>query len=121
VHPRFRTPYVAIVIYCALSILLAVAGTFRWNITLSAVARLFTYAGVCAALLVLRKKHRGASAFRLPAGPALAYVGIAFSAVLMTKMGRGELTIVVLTVAVAFVNWLWARRPAKQPRDGEAR
>lgn len=121
VHPRFRTPYVAIVIYCALSILLAVAGNFRWNITLSAVARLFTYASVCAALLVLRKKHRGASAFRLPAGPVLAYVGIAFSAVLMTKMGRGELTIVVLTVAIAFVNWLWARRPAKQPRDGEAR
>jgi amino acid transporter len=117
VHPRFRTPHVAIVIYCALSILLAVAGTFRWNITLSAVARLFTYSGVCATLLVLRKKNPGASAFRLPVGPVLAYAGIAFSAVLMTKMGRAELIIVVLTVAIAFLNWLWARRPDQRAKN----
>jgi len=110
VHPRFRTPHVSIVLYTSLATLLAVAATFRWNVTLSAVARLFTYAAVCAALPVLRKKHPGASAFRLPAGPVLAYVGIAFSAVLITRMGRAELVILVATVAIAFVNWLWARR-----------
>jgi amino acid transporter len=116
VHPRFGTPHVAIVIYASLATLLAVAGTFRWNVTLSAVARLFTYAAVCAALPVLRKKQPEVSAFRLPAGRVLACVGIVFSAVLITQMGRAELVILAATVAIAFVNWLWARRRTESPR-----
>jgi len=116
VHPRFRTPHVSIVLYTLLATLLAVAGSFRWNVTLSAVARLFTYAAVCAALFVLRKKQPGASAFRLPAGRVLAWLGIVFSAILLTQMGRGELAIIAVTVAIAFANWLWARRRAESPQ-----
>ncbi len=117
VHPRFRTPHVSIAIYTSLATLLAMAGTFRWNVTLSAVARLFTYAGVCAALPVLRKKQPGALAFRLPAGRVFAWLGIIFSAILLTRMGRGELVIVSVTAGVALLNWLWVRRrvPAQAP------
>jgi amino acid transporter len=110
VHSRFRTPHVAIVLFTSLATLLAVAGSFRWNVTLSAVARLFTYAAVCAALPVLRKRRPHAQAFRLPTGAFFAVLGVAFSAVLVTRMHRGELLIVMATVGVALINWLWARR-----------
>ena len=110
VHPKFRTPHVSIVAFGALAWLLAVWGTFRWNVTLSAVARLFTYAFVCSALPVLRRKQPGAAAFRLPAGRLFAAMGIAFSAVLVTRMGRAELLIIAATSAIALANWLWVRR-----------
>ena len=65
---------------------------------------------------MLRKNQPGASAFRLPAGRVLAWLGIAFSAILLTQMGRSELAIIAVTVAIAFVNWLWARRRAESPQ-----
>jgi amino acid transporter len=110
IHPRFRTPHVSIVIFALLVWTLAIAGTFRWNVTLSALARLFTYGLVCASLLVLRHKQPAASAFRLPAGGVLAGVGIVFSLVLVSRMGRNELVIVLATAAIALLNWAWVRR-----------
>jgi amino acid transporter len=112
VHPKFRTPHVSIVIFALLVWTLSLAGTFRWNVTLSAVARLFTYGLVCAALLVLRRKQPSAAAFRLPVGRVLAVLGIAFSLVLLSRMGRNELLIVLATAIVAFLNWGWVRRRA---------
>ncbi len=110
VHPRFRTPHVSIAIFALLVWILAMAGTFRWNVTLSAVARLFNYGLVCAALLVLRRRQPDAAAFRLPAGRALAGLGIAFSLVLASRMGRNELIIMLATGMVALLNWGWVRR-----------
>jgi amino acid transporter len=122
VHPRFRTPYVSILVYTALVWTLAVAGSFRWNLGLSAVARLFTYAPTCAALIVLRRKHPDADSFRLPAGPLLAVLGVGFSAILITRMGRTDFAIVGVTVIIALANWLWAksgtRYQASRAREG---
>lgn len=110
VHPRFRTPHVSIVFFALLVWVLAVAGTFRWNLTLSVVARLFTYASTCAAIPVLRKRRSDEPAFLLPAGYLFAFLGVAFSLVLATRMGWAELMIVAITGGIALVNWLWVRR-----------
>jgi amino acid transporter len=50
VHPRYKTPYVSIVVYAALVWALAMLGTFNWNAKLSSVSRLITYALICGAL-----------------------------------------------------------------------
>ncbi len=110
VHPKFRTPYVSILVYTLLVWGLAVYGSFIWNAVLSAVARLFTYGLGCAALLVFRRRKPEAIHFRLPAGPLFVALGLGFCAVLVLRMGRGELIAVSITAAVAFLNWLWARR-----------
>jgi amino acid transporter len=110
VHPRYQTPHISIVAFALMVWGLAVAGTFRWNVTLSAVARLFTYAPTCAAVLALRKKHPDQAAFLMPAGKLAAALGVAFSLMLVTRMGWSELMIVAVTFAVALLNWLWARR-----------
>jgi len=89
---------------------LAAVGNFRWNVMLSAVARLFTYSLVCGALLVLRRKQPDTVAFRLPFGTALAVLGIAFSLALVSRMGRSELLILLATAVVALLNWSWVRR-----------
>jgi len=110
IHQRFRTPHVSILVFTALVWLMAVIGNFRWNVVLSAVARLFAYGAVCAAMLVLRRKHPGSARFPLPAGWLFGILGIAFALVLLSRMGRAELAIVAGTMVIAFLNWLWARR-----------
>jgi len=109
VHPRFRTPHVSIVIFAVLVWLLAAVGNFRWNVVLSAVARLFAYGAVCAAMLVLRRQQPDGARFRLPAGPLCGILGIGFALVLVSRMGRKELAIIAGTMVIAFLNWLWAR------------
>jgi amino acid transporter len=115
VHPRFRTPYVSIGVFGILFWALAVAGSFRWNAVISAVARLATYAAVCAALPVLRKKSSEPARFRLPFGGAFAAAGLVFSLSIATRMGTGELVILLLTTAAATLNWRWARTRPREP------
>lgn len=110
VHPRFRTPYLSILIYALLLWGLAVAGSFRWNATLSAVARLGTYAAVCGALPVLRRRQPEGDAFRLRGGPLFALVGVAFCGVMISRMRLTELAILAATGALAFANWAWVQR-----------
>ena len=110
VHPRFRTPHVSIIAFGLMVWALAVAGNFRWNVTLSAVARLFTYAATCAAVIALRKKQPGREVFRLPAGSVVALAGIAFSLVLVTRMDWSAVIIITVTAGIALVNWFWARK-----------
>jgi APA family basic amino acid/polyamine antiporter len=56
VHPRFRTPSVAILIHVLFAAVLACAGSFAKLAMLSAVARLTTYLFTCAALPFLRRR-----------------------------------------------------------------
>lgn len=78
VHPRYRTPAIAIVFQSALALVLALSGSFVGLAMLSLIARLATYIGTAAALPILRKKfgHKK-DAIRLPGGnliPILALV-----------------------------------------------
>jgi len=109
VHNQFRTPYVSILVYTALVWGLAIYGSFIWNAILSAVARLFTYGLVCAALLRLRRVQPEAAFFRLPAGWLASFLGMAFCVLMVTQMGSEHLKIVLVIAAVALLNWLWMR------------
>jgi APA family basic amino acid/polyamine antiporter len=110
VHPRFRTPHLSIVAFAVLLTLFSAAGNFRWNAMLSAVARMFMYGSIAAALLALRRKQPRAATFRLPGGLVFAALSILFSLVLVTRMHWGELGVMLITFASGLVNWLWARR-----------
>jgi basic amino acid/polyamine antiporter, APA family len=112
IHPRFRTPHLSIVIFAVVLFLFSVAGNFRWNAMLSSVARLFVYGSVAAALPALRKKQPEAEAFRLPHGVLIAGLALLFTGVLVTRMHLGELVVISVTAALAFANWVWARKRA---------
>lgn len=112
VHRNFKTPHISIVIFALVCWILALAGSFTWNVTLSAVARLFYYAAVCAAVPVLRRKQPKAAWFRLPAGTAFAIVGVLICAVLFSGVDFSKTLILLATVAVAMLNWLAVRSTA---------
>jgi len=108
-HPRFRTPHLSIAVFAGLLWLLALAGGFRWNAVLSTVSRIFTYGAVCGALIRLRRTQPGQERFHLPGGPAFAAIGIAFCALVGSRIGRVELLILLATAAIAALNWWLAR------------
>ncbi|SRR5579871_418814 len=110
VHPRFRTPWLAIVIYSSLVWALAAVNDFRWNASLSAVGRLFIYSAICIALPVLRRRQPDRPAFRMKGGLIFAGIGLLFCVAMIFRLGRTEIAIIAGVSAVAVANWLWGRR-----------
>jgi amino acid transporter len=113
VHPRFRTPHVSVMLFAAAVWTLAAAGTFIQNLTLSAVSRLLTYGAVSVALVVLRRQETAGrvgvepARFRIPAGPAVATLGLAFSAVLALRMSQRDVAVLAGTLLAGLLHWLW--------------
>jgi basic amino acid/polyamine antiporter, APA family len=106
VHPEFKTPYFSIVVFALICWALALFGSFTWNVTLSAVSRLFYYGAVCAAVPILRHKQPEAAGFRLPAGIVFAVVGVLICFVLFTGVDFSKTLILLAIVAVALINWM---------------
>jgi APA family basic amino acid/polyamine antiporter len=109
IHPRHRTPYASILFFAAVTWIVAMIGSFRWNVGLSAVGRLVAYLLVCAALPTLRIRRPQADAWRLPAGWLFAALGMGFAAVIVTRMSWQESYFLLGTAAIALLNWLAVR------------
>ncbi len=118
IHPRFRTPYVSVLAFALLSWLLALLGTFTWNATLSAVARLLYYGLVCASLPVLRRKQPGAGLVRLPGGIFFAVLGSGICTLLIAGVNRSGSMILLATALAAMLNWLLVR--SRNPGESSA-
>jgi APA family basic amino acid/polyamine antiporter len=110
VHPRFSTPHLSLIVFALLIWGFALLGEFKWNVTLSAIARLFYYAVGCAALPVLRRKQPAGAMFHLPGGTRLAPLGILIAIVLVTRVDFGQSLILLATIGVALLNWLFVRK-----------
>jgi amino acid transporter len=78
VHPRFRTPHVAVIANSCAALALALVGTFTAAATLSVVTRLVIFALTCASLPVLRRAARDVPGFHAPAGVLVAALGALF-------------------------------------------
>ncbi len=86
IHPVFRTPANAVLVTTGVSLILALSGSFVVLAAASAVARLITYTGVCAATLMLRRPRFvgeagivKSAAFVTPLGATVPVLAILFS------------------------------------------
>ncbi len=72
IHPRYRTPHIAILTQTAAALLLVLTGTAEELAVLSAIARLATYIGTVLSVPVLRRKMPATPrTIRLPGGPTI--------------------------------------------------
>lgn len=113
IHPRFKTPSRAIVLYGTVVSLLAITGTFRWALGLTAATMILVYAGVCAALLKLRATAGAPEAIRFRFSPAFAVYGIVLCIALLTRLSWQDWGLLSVTAVLATLNWLWSRRRDK--------
>jgi basic amino acid/polyamine antiporter, APA family len=83
VHPRYRTPAFAIIFTSAVTLALALSGTFATLAAGSAISRLFVYAATCAATLELRRPRHATrvrpALFVVPGGHLIPAAGILIS------------------------------------------
>lgn len=116
VHPRYRTPAVAILVTSTVAVILALSGSFAKLAAVSAVARLLAYAGTAAATLALRRQDRVRLAedralaapddteaappatFRVPWGPTVPFLALATSLIILVgatpeQLGAGALAL----------------------------
>jgi APA family basic amino acid/polyamine antiporter len=108
VHPKFRTPTVAIVVHVFVAMLLALGGSFAKLAMLSAVARLTTYLFTCMAVPRLRKLNEG---FRTP-GLILPILGTIISFAVFFTLNRFNLLAAVIALVVGSLVYLISRAPS---------
>jgi amino acid transporter len=109
IHPRTRTPWIALLTQTAVALPLAVTGTFVELAALSVIARMATYIGTCAAVPVLRRRMpRGA--FRLPGGPVIPIAAVVMCIAVLSSATGKNLAAAGVALAVGAVLYAVGRR-----------
>jgi basic amino acid/polyamine antiporter, APA family len=95
VHPVFRTPANAVLFTAGVALALALSGSFVVLAAASAVARLVTYTGACAATLVLRQPGYAdrvePATFVTPLGPVVPVLAVLISVGIIAGASRPQL------------------------------
>lgn len=115
-HPRFRTPWISIIVFAGLALLLAATGAFRPLAVLSSMALLLVYLGVCLAALKLRyTRPRAPGGFRMPGGPTVALLASATVIWLLAHSTRRETIAMASLIAVSILYYGIRRYVAARP------
>lgn len=102
IHPEFRTPTLALFIFTAISLIIAITGSFIYAITITAIIRTVMYAMVCGALIKLRNT-KSKAVYEIPFGRFFAVTGILFSVWLFSSSQLSEMRDVLVCVAAGLV------------------
>ena len=108
VHPRYRTPDVAIVITCVTTLVLALTGSFGQLAAISAVARLLVYAGTCASVLTMRRRL-GPAPFTIPGGATIPVIALVVCGLILLGVTPDQLMRGSAALAVGAILFLIAR------------
>jgi basic amino acid/polyamine antiporter, APA family len=117
VHPRWRTPHVAIAAQTALVIGLALFARFEQLAVAANVSALLMYAACCLAAAELRRRdvRSGGIPFRVPAGGVVPWLALGVIAWLLWGLRAEEWRAAGLIVAAAVVVYL-VTAPARRAR-----
>jgi APA family basic amino acid/polyamine antiporter len=103
VHPRFRTPAVAVLTTAAVMLTLTLSGKFMWLLTISTVSRLVTYIASAGALPILRRKSEAEpGSFRLAGGPAISAAAVLLGFWLLSNASGKEARDTGIAAGVGF-------------------
>lgn len=114
VHPKYRSPYVGILVSAAGMLLFTIVTTFASAVTITVGLRVIIYIVTCAALPILRRRsgHLPA-AFRAPAGPLLAGTCVVICIGLLASRPWPDIIQLVTVVAIGLVLWAGGNRLAR--------
>jgi amino acid transporter len=103
VHPKYRTPHVSIIAFCTMICAFALSGTFKPLAVVASGSILTVYAGVCLAVLQVRKRDGmpAAGQFRLPFGPLIPILACLVVGWLLLQLTAEEATSLALLVGAA--------------------
>ncbi len=109
IHPRYRTPWIALATQTAIALPLALTGTFVELAALSVIARMATYIGTCAAVPVLRRRMPPGR-FQLPGGPVIPIVAVVMCVAVLSSATTRNLVTAAIALAVGALIYAAGRR-----------
>lgn len=119
IHPRFRTPAIAVIVVGVLSLALALSGSFVYLALLSVVARLVGYLATAISVIVLRKRHdHREGALHLVGGPTIPIVATLLSLALLASANLSSLGAAVVALIIG-AGWYAVARSVYGPSDHE--
>ena len=127
VHPRFATPYWAILTYGALIFIFSISGGFKQLAILASAAILIIYLAVISASIKLRKTKQEITekTFQMPGGLLIPLIAIVAIVWLLTSLSTWEIgsTIIFIAVicAIYFVMHFYKKRKTdfEETRENE--
>jgi amino acid transporter len=121
VHPKFATPYLAILTYGSLIFIFSISGGFRQLAILASAAILLVYLAVILATVKLRRQQQdaGERTFRVPGGLVIPLIGIAAITWLLTSLSKREIVSTLIFIGAISViyftmKWMKNRTPVLQ-------
>jgi basic amino acid/polyamine antiporter, APA family len=119
-HKSFRTPHVAILLTAAIMLVLALSGTFIYAVTISAIARLLTYAATCAALPRFRwMKDAPPAKFTVPAGIAVAVAALLLAGWLLSNSKGSDALAAGIAAAIGLIIYFAYRLSGSKGSEAE--
>jgi basic amino acid/polyamine antiporter, APA family len=115
VHPRYHTPYVAIIVQSTLVCALAITSAFEELAILANLATLLLYGGCCLASWQLRRKNIEADGkpFRVPAAGTVSIVAILIIGWILTSVTAEEWAVVGTVTLASIVVYFLAQLRGK--------
>lgn len=112
VHPKFRTPAIAILVQAFMALALALSGSFVELASLSVIARVATYIGTAAAVPRLRRQLPDRAALRLPLGATIPVAALLVAIVLLGSATAASLLAVAAAMAAGALIYGFRRADA---------
>jgi APA family basic amino acid/polyamine antiporter len=109
VHPKYATPYLAVIIYAALIFIFSVAGGFEELAVLASCAILLIYLSVILATIKMRRKivENAEQTFTIPGGLIVPSIGIIAIIWLLTMLSIEDILATLAFIGiVSLIYWL---------------
>lgn len=108
VHPKYRTPYISIIVYAAFIGAFALSGTFKPLAVLASGSILMIYAGVCLSVLRLRQRDGNPKPgeFKMPGGPIIPILGFLLISWLLWQLTLEEAIGLGALIGVSIVYYV---------------
>jgi len=105
VHPKYATPYMAVIVYASLEFVLSVSGGFKQLAILASCTLLIIYLAVILAMLKFRRQTDPSAekTFRIPGGVLIPVIAIAAIIWLLTTLSGNEILSTAIFIAIVCV------------------
>ncbi len=117
VHPKFATPYFAVITYASLIFIFAISGSFKDLAVLASGSLLLVYLGVVLATIKLRmkKENEAEKTFKVPGGLIIPLIAIAAIIFLLWHLKTIEKLATIIFIAVVMVIYFLMKFLRKNP------
>ncbi len=102
IHPEYHTPYLAIIVNTALTLLLSLTGSFKYLVAASVMVSILQYIPTCLAVIVLRRNHpERERSYRIPGGYSVPVIALIICGWLLCNLEPKVIAATTLAVIIS--------------------